>query len=291
MDNKELGALINLLDDPDEDIYGQVKDKIMSLGEGAIPFLEEAWESNSFGLLFQSRIEEIIHSIQFDHVYLALHDWAKNGAKDLLEGALLIARYQYPDLDVEKVTMAIDQFTQDVWIELNNNLTALEQVRIINHILFEVHRFSGNTVNYHAPQNSYINNVLDSKKGNPLSLSVLYSVIAQRLDLPIYGVNLPRHFILAYVDRVSLASGMNLEEANVLFYVNPFSRGGVFSKKEIDFFLKQLKLQPSSMYYQPCTNLQIVERMFSNLVYSYDKLGYPDKVNDIKKLAKALKIS
>lgn len=290
MNIQELDALINLLDDPDEGIYGHVKDKIISFGEGVIPVLEEAWESNSFGLLFQSRVEEIIHSIQFEQIYDALKIWANDGANDLLEGAILIARYQYPDLDLEKLTTSIEQYVQDVWIELNNNLTALEQVKIINHILYDVHRFSGNTVNYHAPQNSYLNNVLETKKGNPLSLSILYSVIAQRLDLPIYGVNLPKHFILAYVDKMSLLAGIPLNEANILFYVNPFSRGGVFSRKEIDYFLRQLKLKDDQAYFQPCSNLDIIKRMFENLIQSYEKLGYPDKVRDIRKLAEALSL-
>lgn len=285
MDKTELKALISLLDDPDEAVYEQVCMKFLSLGQEIIPVLEDAWE-HSFDTLIQNRIENIIHQIQFDIVKQALKDWAEPDNQNLLEGALLIARYQYPDIDFKKVKKQIDQIKQDVWLELNNNLTALEKVKIINHILFDVHNFSGNTTNYHAPQNSYINNVLESKKGNPLLLSVIYAIVAQSLEIPIYGVNLPEHFILCYVDmeHSTLPVHIGTRAANVLFYINPFSKGTVFGQKEIDAFLKQLKLEQLSMFYEPCSNLEIIKRLLRNLIASYEKLGYPDKSKELKML-------
>ena len=184
MDKNEIDALIRLLEDPDEDIFKHIKGKILSLGSEVIPVLENAWE-NSFDHRMQVRIENIIHFIQYDTVNKQLTDWAKGGGKDLLAGVILVARYQYPDLNELKIMTHIERIKQDIWLELNNNLTALEKVRVLNHIIFDVHGFSGNTANFHAPQNSYINNVLESKKGNPLSLSVLYAIIAQRLDVNI----------------------------------------------------------------------------------------------------------
>jgi regulator of sirC expression with transglutaminase-like and TPR domain len=289
MDNRELHALINLLDDPDENVYGMVKDKLLSLGHDVIPILENVWEmGDPFNNLVQTRIETIIHKIQFDNISNQLGNWSREGAEDILTGALLIARYQYPDLDENKIKLKLDQMMRDVWIELNDHLTALEKVRILNHIIFDVHGFSGNTTNYHAPQNSYINNVIESKKGNPLSLSLLYAIIAQKLNIPIYGVNLPQHFILAYVDNGTPNEPAMMSDDKVLFYVNPFSRGTVFSKKEIDAFLKQLNLEPDPAYYLPCSNLEIIKRLIHNLIYSYDKLGYPAKMEELKELMRAL---
>ena len=176
-----------------------------------------------------------------------------------------------------------------MWIELNQGLTALEKVRVINHIIFDVHSYSGNTNNYHAPQNSYFNNMMESKKGNPLSLSILYCVIAQELNLPIYGVNLPEHFILAYVDTGEILPALSNNIADkVLFYINAFSKGSVFSNKEIDVFIKQLKLEPDSKYYEPCSNLSMIKRLLNNLIYSYQKLGYPDKMEELQQLQDCL---
>lgn len=285
MDKTELKALISLLDDPDELVYEQVCMKFLSLGQQVIPVLEDAWE-HSFDTVIQNRIENIIHQIQFDIIRQALKEWALPDNQNLLDGALLIARYQYPDIDFNKVKKQIDQIKQDVWLELNNNLTALEKVKIINHILFDVHNFSGNTTNYHAPQNSYINNVLESKKGNPLLLSVIYAIVAQTLEIPVYGVNLPEHFILCYLDmeHSALPVQTGARAANVLFYINPFSKGTVFGQKEIDAFLKQLKLEQLPMFYEPCSNLEIIKRLLRNLIASYEKLGYPDKSKELKLL-------
>ncbi|MDQ3192961.1 MAG: transglutaminase-like domain-containing protein [Bacteroidota bacterium] len=288
MENKEIKALIDLLDDPDEEVYSHVKVKLLSFGEQIIPVLEHVWEmGDPFNNIIQTRIETIIHKIQFDNISGELTKWAKEGTNDLLTGAILIAKYQYPDLNEEKIKSKLDQITRDVWLELNDNLTALEKVRILNHIIFDVHGFSGNTVNYHAPQNSYINNVLESKKGNPLSLSILYAIIGQKLGIPVYGVNLPQHFILAYVDKNNTDETFTSQD-EVLFYVNPFSRGAVFSKKEIDAFLKQLNVEPNTSFYEPCSNLNIIIRLLNNLIHSYDKLGYPSKKEELKDLLVSL---
>lgn len=284
MKKNEITALISLLDDPDEGIFSEVKAKLLEIGNHVIPELEAAWET-SFDTLVQNRIENIIHKIQFQNIKDHLQLWAQPQNQNLLEGALLVARYQYPDLDEQKIRKQMEQIKQDVWIELNQGLTALEKVRVINHIIFDVHGYSGNTSNYHAPQNSYFNNVIESKKGNPLSLSILYCVIAQELNLPIYGVNLPEHFILSYVDTGEILPALTNDKADkVLFYINAFSKGSIFSNKEIDAFLKQLKLDPDSKYFEPCSNLAMIKRLLNNLIYSYQKLGYPDKIEELQQL-------
>jgi len=289
MSLKEVIALITLLDDPDETIYSEVRNRFIILGPPAIPHLETAWE-NSFEALMQKRIEIIIHSIQFEALHKALKDWALNENDDLLKGVLLLSRYQYPDLDESKIKKQIQQIKQDVWLELHEDLTALEKVKIINHILFEVHQFGGNITNYHAPQNSFINNVLESKKGNPLMLSVIYALVCKELNIPVYGINLPQHFVLAYVNDYANLIDVNNKTLsdNILFYINPFSKGLIFSQKDIDQFLKQLNLDPDNKYYLPCSNIEIVKRCLNNLIFSYEKLGYMEKLEELKKLEKLL---
>jgi len=289
MSLKEVIALITLLDDPDEVIYTQVKERFVILGPPAIPHLETAWE-NSFDAIMQKRIEIIIHTIQFEILQKALKKWAIEEQEDLLKGILILSRYQYPDLNETKIRKDLGQIKQDVWLELNDDLTAIEKVKVLNHILFEVHQFSGNITNYHAPQNSFINNVLESKKGNPLMLSVLYMLICKELNIPIYGINLPQHFVLAYLnDNANLIDVNNKTLSNnILFYINPFSKGLIFNQKDIDQFLKQLNLEPEAKYYIPCSNIEIVKRSLNNLIFSYEKLGYLEKVDELKGLDKQL---
>ncbi len=289
MNQAEINALIDLLDDPDQEIFYSIRDRLISYGEEVIPELENAWEA-SFNNVVQTRIEDIIHNIQFTNIKHRLALWAEKLDPNLLEGAILVAKYQYPDLDEERVNNKIEVIKRDIWLELNVNLTALEKIRVMNHIIFEIHGYSGNTANFHAPQNSYLNNVLESKKGNPLSLSILYSVIAQSLGLPVYGVNLPEHFILAYKDTdPEMAAIMRTDNTHgVLFYINAFSKGSVFGKREIDTFLKQINMKAMDMFYTPCSNVDIIVRMLRNLIGAYEKLGYPEKVKDLEELLTAI---
>lgn len=289
MNLKEVIALITLLDDPDDGIYTEVKNRFIILGPPAIPHLETAWE-NSFDALMQKRIEGIIHTIQFKALQNALKNWAENEQDDLFKGCAIIARYQYPDIDENKLKKQLHQIKQDVWLELHDDLSAIEKVKIINHILFEVHQFGGNITNYHAPQNSFINVVLETKKGNPVMLSVIYALVCKELGIPVYGVNLPQHFVLAYVnDFANLFDPSNKTLSNnILFYVNPFSKGLIFNQADIDSFIKQLKIEPDNKYYLPCSNLDIIKRILNNLVYSFDKMGYAEKVAELKELEKQL---
>jgi hypothetical protein len=289
MNLKEVIALITLLDDPDDGVYSEVKNRFIILGPPAIPHLETAWE-NSFDALMQKRIETIIHTIQFKALQTSLKNWAEKEQDDLFKGCAIIARYQYPDLDENKLKKQLQQIKQDVWLELHDDLTALEKVKIINHILFEVHQFGGNITNYHAPQNSFINVVLETKKGNPVMLSVIYAIICKELGIPIYGVNLPQHFVLAYVnDFTNLFDPSNKTLSdNILFYINPFSKGLIFNQTDVDLFIKQLNVEPDTSHYLPCSNLDIIKRIINNLIYSFDKMGYAEKVNELKELEKNL---
>src|SRR5690554_1339636 len=294
MDAKELNALISLLDDPDESVYDLVRTRLVSLGPEVIPNLENVWELQSFGLDHRNRIEDLIHMIQFDAVRDALEKWVRDGAEDLFEGALLIAKYQYPDLDKDESHRLLNKLHQDIWLELNDELTAFEKVKVFNHILFHEYGYRGNRKNYQAAQNSYINRVLESKKGNDLSLGIIYIVLAQRLNVPIYGVDLPHHFILVYLDEKDTArylepSGAPTEEMRSLFFLNPFNRGSLMNAEEISSFLNQLAIEPESKHFEPCDHLTIVLRLLDNLMNAYERLGYPEKSRELNVLKSAVR--
>ncbi|MBX7182769.1 MAG: transglutaminase-like domain-containing protein [Bacteroidia bacterium] len=287
MNETEIKALLSLLEDPDEKISSQISEKILSLGIEVIPKLELHWES-TFDAFVQKKIETLIHQIQFDNIVKALSIWSTIGTQDLLQGAILIAKYQYPDLNEDKIKTHLDLIRQDTWLELNPRLTVLEKIKVLNHILFEIHGFGGNTTNYHSPTNSYINNVLETKKGNPLSLSIIYCIIAQSLDIPIFGVNLPEHFIVCYQDLKHEIPTSLINSNRIYFYINPFSKGSIFGQNDIDTFLKQINRTPEKQFYEPCSNLDIMIRLLNNLILSYEKLGIVEKVRELKILQKTI---
>ncbi|QQS72971.1 MAG: hypothetical protein IPP95_01705 [Flavobacteriales bacterium] len=101
------------------------------------------------------------------------------------------------------------------------------------------------------------------------------------------GVNLPNHFVLAYMDETGVAAS-ELGHGDVLFYVNAFSQGDILGKAEIDEFLGKLELPTRESFYQPCSNIDIVRRLLNNLLNSYEKLNDPDRVEDLQRLLSAL---
>ena len=285
--NATIQALVRLIDDPDELVYQQVRDELLKFGSEVLPVLEQSWEQDYYGLLFQDRIENLIHDIQFESVKAQLKTWLQAPDKDLLSGAIIIAKYQYPGLDAALFHERIQAIRRDIWLELNDHQTAFEQVKIFNRIFFGMHRFRGESQNYHTPANSYINTVLESRKGNPLSLCLIYSVIAQSLDLPIYGVNLPNHFVLAYMDSKHSAFGLKKEDDDygVLFYINAFSKGSIFDAAEIKAFIQGIHLQPDRSFFEPCSNSAILKRMLANLIHAFQQVGSAQKVAELQELS------
>ncbi len=288
MKNERINALIMLLDDPSDEIFNSVEGELLKEEVVIVSQLERAWESTQDDLC-QHRIENIIHNLQLKDLRNRLKTWKSDPEKKLLEGAWLVARYQYPELDFDEIDQTINRLRKDVWLEISEHFTALEKVRIINHILFDVHGFGRNKSRLMAPQNSFICDVLDTRKGNPISLSVIYSLVAQRLGLPVYGVNLPRNFLLAYLDD----SALNNKELfsnpqSVLFYINPINKGAVLGRKEIDSFIQQQKLEPNESFLVPCSNQDTVLRLFKNLLLAYEGMGLPLKCAEIKEFISIL---
>lgn len=287
-EDREIRALITLLDDENREIFDHVRNKLIGYGNEVVPELEAAWEE-SFNPLIQQRIEDIVNEIQFDAIRHALRNWVDGDAHDLLEGWLIITRYQYPDLEEKKIRAQLERIRKDAWIEVNDEQTALEKVKVLNHILFGIHGFSGNSTNYHAPGNNFLNNLLESKRGNAVSLSALYIILAAQLGIPVYGVDLPEHFILAYKDESPVSMLFNLRnEERILFYINPLNKGSVFSRREIDLFVKRLNLAYDARYYEPCGNDTVLQLLVRNLIKAYREDGRREKCGELERLLEIL---
>lgn len=283
IENKKVDALIRLLDDRDDEIFQHIESKLFSFGEQVIQPLEQAWEK-SFDNLLQERIENLIHKIQFNTVLKDLELWHHSGSFDLLQGLLIINRYQYPDIDEQKIINKIEEIKREVWMQMIYKMNPVEKVRLLNNVFFNAFGFIGNIKRYNDPQNHFLNQVLENKKGSPILLASIYSIVAQKLDMPIYGINLPRHFILAYTDDYNT----NTEENEILFYINPFNKGQIFGKHDVISFLKQLNLPSDPIFFTPCSNVDIIARVIRNLIASYEQNSVVDKVQELNKMINLL---
>ncbi|MBN8824598.1 MULTISPECIES: transglutaminase-like domain-containing protein [unclassified Spirosoma] len=276
MNDNELKALISLLDDEDPEVVEHVEQRIRQIGGQMIPLLETEWEG-SFNSTLQKRIEELIHDLQYESVLERMRDWKNGGAMDLLEGLWIVATYQYPDLSLAKLRQDVEQLFYDVWVDFKVDMHPDEQIKAMNTAFFSKLKFAPNTKHFHSPANSMINQVLESRRGNPITLCVLYMLIARRLNLPVYGVNLPNLFVLTY------------KTNGVQFYINVFNRGLVFTTKDIDQYIDQLNIQRLDAFYQPCTNTDIVRRVLRNLTLAFEKNGDTDRVQEVEKIMAAVR--
>jgi regulator of sirC expression with transglutaminase-like and TPR domain len=283
--NKELDALLKLLDEPNNKIYRDIENRILDIGIEARDRLTDA-RYDLADEVSRERLERILKEINYRYIKTELQKWVNFHSDDLLHGIMLIAEFQYPELDTDEVRNKIEEIRRDAWLELNKNHTALEEIKILNHVFFDIHEFTANKENFYAPENSFINDVLLFKKGNPISLSILYSIIAQKLDIPVYGVNLPEHFILAYVNA---PSPMETNQDNILFYINAFNKGIIFTKDEILRFLKKINLDPHESFFLPCSNVTIIQRVINNLIYSFHNQNKEEKANQLDELQRILR--
>ena len=272
MTNKEIKALISLLDDPE--VAPQIQHKIQSLGESIIPFLEESWEE-SLDPKQQERLEDLIHNLQFEALQQRMRVWRDSGGENLLEGMWLLNSYQYPDADFQALNRAIEQLRFEAWTLIRPDMHPADQVQALNYVLFRSHRFAANTQNFHSPANSMLHLVLETRRGNPLTLCVIYMLVAQRLHLPVYGVNLPNLFVLTY-----RPANRKVEP----FYINCYNRGLILSRTDIEHYVAQLNLSPNDIFYEPCSHLDIVRRALRNLMLSFEKVQEPTKALEVGKL-------
>lgn len=284
----KLMALIALLDDPDKAVYEMVEKELLEEDAAIISHLEKIWET-SFDELLQSRIESLIQQLQFRETSKKIKNWSGQKHVDLFEGFFLISQYQYPELKLKDVKSKIRKIRNDVWLEISNRLTSIEKITVLNHIFYDVNKFSINLSNLQSPQNCYLNQILDTKKGNPVSIAILYTLVARELDFPVQLIDFPRNPLLAYVDAEMARKAHSPEyHSPVLFYINPSNRGAIIGRKEIEFFLKRSEQVSEEIFEKNCEDRVIIKKLVENLITAYDSLGYQDKVDDLTAIVSLL---
>lgn len=286
-DMDHLNLLIHLLDDPDQEAFHQVSNEILTLGLPAVEPLEEAWFNTNDNLTRQ-RIEELVHSLQYDSLYNELEGWVASGGQDLLRGYLIATRFQYPNLEEEKLLADLNKLTRSVWLELNESLTSLEKVKVLNHVLFGINEIGGEITDIHVPDHYFLNNLLQSKHGNAVSIGILYIIIAQKLSLPVKGVDLTGNFIACFTHVPSDFKDDYKPVSEVKFYINPFAMGAVFTRKEILLYLEKAAIVPSLNCFKPADNITVLKRWCYDLMKAYIDSGMKEKAQELKSFIKIL---
>lgn len=286
LESKEISALFYLIDDPDDEVFSTVTERIISHGRSIIPNLENLWE-NSPDQHVQQRIELIIHKLHFRDLVEEFQDW-KDGNRELLQGALLVSKYGYPELNAIATLQEIEKMRRNVWLELNSYLTPLEQVNVISGILYSYYKLKGNEVSYDLSDDFLLTKLIENKRGNAITNGILYLILCELLDIPAKAINIPKQFILAYFDiDYNFPNPTRQKSEKINFYIDPLN-GQVYSQKDIDNYFKRISVSSSSSYYLPLAN----EKIISHLLAEYSKCFItPDnlyKKNDLLFLSKLL---
>jgi regulator of sirC expression with transglutaminase-like and TPR domain len=285
-ENKEISALLHLIDDPDEDVYSTVSEKIVSFGKDIIPNLENLWERTGDEDV-QERIELLIHHLHYRDLTDDFVTWAA-GDTDLLEGALLVARYHYPDLDETLVFQEIEKLRRNTWLELNNYLTPMEQINIVTSIYYNYFKQKGVEFAYSNPDDYLINKSLEGKKGNALSNGIIYLALCEMLDIPVKAINIPRQFILAYIDpQHDLLNPVGHASEKINFYIDPLN-GAMYSHQDVEAYFKRVSVPPVPSYFRQMTNKRIIQYLLEELSKCFDNDRNSYKMKELLLLANLL---
>lgn len=275
-----------MIDDPDEVIYSTVSEKIISFGKEIIPNLEQLWENTSNEEV-QERIELLIHRLHFRDLSEDFSKWA-SGDADLMEGALLVARYHYPDLDVTVVYQEIEKLRRNTWLELNNYLTPIEQINIVTSIIYNYYKQKGVEFAYNNPDDYLVNKTLESKKGNALSNGIIYITLCELLDLPVRAINIPRQFILAYFDtQHDILNPVGHASEKINFYIDPLT-GQMYSHKDVEAYFKRISVPPVASYFRQLSNKRVIQFLLEELGKCFDNDRNRYKMDELISLANLL---
>ncbi|PXX98855.1 hypothetical protein DF185_15890 [Marinifilum breve] len=281
MNENKLTALLSLLDDPTPEIYKRIENELINLPVSAIPQLEDYW-LDSKSTLLQERLEQVINKIQFTHVKNEFVTWGKTDSQDLIEGAILVNKSYNPNLITDPIRKEIEKIKKDVWLELNDQLTALEKIKILNHFFYNIYNYQALSPNQPTNWDGDIGTVLSQKQGNYIIISIIYAGIAQELGIPVYGINLTDSVLLCYIDKNTS------DKDKILFYINPIDRGKVFGRAELQFVIESKKIVNRPKYYKATNNSSLIKRLVKHNISVYKKLKLTTHVPNFKELYKSI---
>lgn len=288
--NKEIIALLHLVDDPDKEVFDTVADQLLRYGREIIPNLEQLWEVTEDENV-QYRIEHLIHRALFTELQEEFAAWGKEPMPSLFKGAMLVAKYRFPELHIQQLMKQLDQMRRNIWLELNAYLTPLEQINVVNSILYNYYKLNGHEITERDTNLFFINHTLESKQGNAYSLGVIYLALCELLDIPIFAVGLPRQFVIAYFDTQYHFLTPDTDPLQTIqFYIDPVN-GMVYTQNDVEVYLKKIKAGHEEQFFQPLSNKDVIVRMLEEMALTYDYVNEGDKSQEMYQLISVLRNS
>jgi regulator of sirC expression with transglutaminase-like and TPR domain len=263
LSDSQRAALISLLGDDDAAVFETVHAKLVSFGPQVVEWLRPHTISDD--ALLRRRAQRIIATFERKAADEQLMNFCASRGEDLPleEGVWLLARTQYPEINVTAYEALLDAYAAALRTRINFTGTAEEILDTLNRYLFHELHFSPNEANYYDPDNSYLNRVIDQRTGNPISLCAVYLLLGRRLKLPITGIGLPGHFVCRY------------QTSTAEIYVDAFNRGKLLTKADCIKYLLHTHHGLEEGYLAPVTPRRMLLRMCANLhqIYLHNELA------------------
>lgn len=250
-------ALAKLLADEDPRTLQLLQETLGERGEEGITFLESVVRDGVPSA--QRNATQILRVLRETAAWEALAQFCATCGShfDLEVASWRVAKTRYPELDEAAYRTRVDQMAQELRERLTGRETPRATIEVCNHYLFRTLGFRGNRQDYYDPDNSYLNRVLDRRLGIPISLSVLYLLLARRLRLPLIGINMPAHFLLKW------------QSASASFYFDPFHEGELLDEEDCRELCKRLGVVFNPVFLTPTTPQIILLRICNNLQAIY----------------------
>ena len=287
-ENKEIQALLKLIDDPDEIVYETVSNKIISFGKDIIPNLEN-YSETFVNAALQDRIEYLIKRLHFEDIKEDFIKWS-SGTADLLAGCLLLSKYVHPNMDATVIFKEIEKLRRNIWLEMNSYLTPMEQINVIGSIVYNYYKQKGIEINYENADGFLLNKTLELRKGNAFGNGTLLLILCGLLDVPVYAINIPKQFILGYFDQhYDVLNPKGHASEKIKFYIDPVN-GQMYSHKDVENYFKKMSLPPTSSFFKPFDNKSIMVLMLSELKKCFENEAQYLKIKEINSLIEMLEL-
>lgn len=270
----EIQSLLLLMDDPDPFIQESVQNRFSELGENAVPILDE-YLLEIKNVAEKQRVGDIIHQLTFETLKGDFHELLEQGLnnrKTLEKAAFTLARFGNATLREREYSKKLDHFAEMVEPTIRYRLDERRKMKQLIKFVFDDLNFTGDTDDYHSPANCFMDQVINRRRGLPITLSMVVMFLARRLDMPFFGVNMPIHFMLNYIS----------DKEEVL--IDPYDNGAIVTYDQCYFFLKKNNIEPKPDHFRIATDLEILVRCIRNLIHSYERKELPERVEDLKKL-------
>ena len=252
-------ALLCLLADEDPGIYLPVREKIISLGPHVCDWLKYfVLDENP---IVRRRVRDVISHFKRLKADTEFSAFCLNHGEDfeLEEACWLLARTVDPEINTEAYRAVLDDYAHDLMHKIDFGSEPESIMAAINRYIFQTQRYQGNEDNYYSADNSYLNRVIDQRRGNPISLCMIYQLVGRRLVLPVAGIGLPGHFLCRF------------QTPRQDYYIDAFNKGRLLTKTDCMKYLKQAGYEFHETFLMPASSRRILLRMCSNLHQIYQR--------------------